>query len=75
MNLNDITMMSYSLYNSIAITLADVSRISNLLFIENKIRGIFKCINGCNYMVLGAITLKFGMMKHKKMFSRVVKNF
>ena len=34
-----------------------------------------KCINGCNYMVLGAITMKFGMMKHKKMFSRVVKNF
>ena len=42
MNLNDITMMLYSLYNSIAITLADVSRFSNLLFIENKIRGIFR---------------------------------
>ena len=42
MNLHDITMMSYSLYNSVAITLADVSRFSNLLFIENKVRGIFK---------------------------------
>ena len=28
-----------------------------------------------NFMVLGAITKKFGMMKHKKMFSRIVKNF
>ena len=42
MNLNDITMMSCSLYNSIAITFADISRFSNLLFIENKVRGIFK---------------------------------
>ena len=42
MNLNDITVMSYCLYNSIAIILADVSRFSNLLFIENKIRGIFR---------------------------------
>ena len=29
--------------------------------------------NGCNFMVLGAITMKFGMMKHKKMFSRILK--
>ena len=78
MNLNDITMMSYSLYSSVAITLADVSRSSNLLFIENKIKGIFRVpsvSDGYNFMVLGAITIKFGMMKHKKMFSRVVKNF
>ena len=74
MNLNDITMMSYSLHSSVAITFPDVSRFSNLLFIENKIRCIFRCINGCNFMVLGTITMKFGMMKHK-MFSRVVKNF
>ena len=26
-------------------------------------------------MVPGAISMKFGMMKHKKMFSRTVKNF
>ena len=33
---------------------------------------VYKC---CNFMVLGAITMKFGMMKHKKMFSRIVKQF
>ena len=26
-------------------------------------------MNGCNFMVLGAITMKFGVMKHKKMLS------
>ena len=45
--------------------------------IENKIEYIQgpKCINGCNFIVLGAITIKFGLMKQEKMFSTTVKNF
>ena len=28
----------------------------------------------CNFMVLGAISMNFGVIKHKKMFSRIVGN-
>ena len=50
----------------------------SLFNIENKIRGTFRvptCINGCNVIVLGAITIKFGMIKHKKMLPKTVKKF
>ena len=36
--------------------------------IENKIRGIFRVPSGCNFIVLGAVTMNFGMIRHKKCF-------
>ena len=46
--------------------------ITPLLLLCKIVQGSnIQVFNGGNFMVLGAITMKFGTMKHKKMFSRI----